>query len=164
MPRVRAVLRAQLPGVRLVRHKSDDDRNTLVAAASVHVPRSRMLPLRSEPAAIDQVTRQLFDVLATTAKSDQVRIQLILGVRTTPKRAPVIDGVRRTVVEGKFGQYGFGCSLRIGADAGHVARARMLVEGVAAAFRVLEVPGLSLTLRSQRRGQMHLAKSPLLWP
>lgn len=164
MARVRAVLRAQLPEVRLVRRKSDDDRNTLVAAASVHVPRSRMLPLRSEPAAIDQVTRQLFDVLATTARSDQVRIQLILGVRTTPKRAPVIDGVRRVVVEGKFGQYGFGCSLRIGADAGHVARARMLVEGVAAAFRVLEVPGLSLTLRSQRRGQMHLAKSPLLWP
>ncbi|WP_281964757.1 hypothetical protein [Serinicoccus marinus] len=95
LAKVRAVLRAQIPDVRITPTRSTFADADIDQAASVAVPHSRTLPLRHDPAAVEQVTRQLFDVLASTGRTELVRLQLILGPRTTPKIAPVIDGITR---------------------------------------------------------------------
>ena len=164
LTKVRAVLRAQIPDVRITPTRSTFADADIDHAASVAVPHSRTLPLRHDPAAVEQVTRQLFDVLASTGRTELVRLQLILGPRTTPKIAPVIDGISRSRIEGKFGEYGFGCALRIAARSGHEARARTLINGVAAAFHVLDVPGMTLRLRGQGRRAVHDVRTPFFWP
>lgn len=164
LPKVRAVLRAQIPNVRIIPTEATFADADIDQAASVAAPHSRALPLRHDTVAVEQVTRQLFEVLASTGTTELVRLQLILGPRTTPKIAPVIDGITRTKVEGKFGEYGFGCALRIAARSGHEARARSLINGVAAAFHVLDVPGMTLRLRGQGRRAVHDVRTPFFWP
>lgn len=164
MPKVRAAFRAHLPGVRLEPARSTFDDSHIDRAASVAVPCSRNLPLRHDGEAIEQVTRQLFDVFASAAPSDLIRLQLVLGPRTTPRRAPVIDGFSKTAIEAKFGQYGFGCALRIAARSGDPARTRQLISVTAAAFRVLQLPGVRIELRGQGMSAVEHVRSPFFWP
>lgn len=140
LPKLRALFRAHLPDVSLRPTNSVFSDISIEEARSVSAAHSRTVPLRHDVASIEQVTRQLFDVFASTAASDVLRLQLILGPRTAPKQAPVIDGISRTVIEGKFGQYGFGCALRIAVRAGHPARAKQLLSATAACFRCWKFP------------------------
>jgi len=164
LPKLRTKFRAHLPDVRLRGTTSAFADVAIERAAAITVRHSRTLPLRHDVATVDQVTRQLFDLFASTAPSDLLRLQLILGPRTTPKRAPDIDGISRTAIEAKFGQFGFGCALRIAAKAGHPERTRQLLSSAAAAFRVLELPGVRLDHRRVGRRQINELRSPFFWP
>lgn len=163
MPKVRAVLHSHVPGGRLVPTGSTfDDVDDLSAAALVRISRNRHLPLRT--ADPTDVTHSLLGVFATTGTSEVLRLQLVLGPRTRPRRGPQIDGIARTVIDAKHGQHGFGCALRIAAHSGAEVRARQLISSAAAALHVLEVPGVAISLSRTSKRSVAAVRSPFLWP
>lgn len=163
MPRIRAVLQAHLPDVRLLSVTSSFEAvDDVSLGGGLRIPRTRTEPLRRD--AIDHVTRQLFTVFGGTVTGEMIRVQLLLGPRTRPRRGPAIDGITRTVVEARHGQYGFGCALRIAVRADHEKRARHLIAQTAAAFRSVEVPGIAIGLGGQSRRTIVDVRTPFVWP
>lgn len=163
LQRVDAVIRTHLPETRLTKASSVfDGADQLSAAGTLRIRGSRDLPLAN--AQSETVARSLLGVLAGTRSHEVVRLQLLLGPRTRPRRARQLDGVARTVVKRKVGAHGFGCALRIAAQANTKGRAHHLVTSTAAAFRGLDVPGLSLHLGRIGPGAVVAVRTPFLWP
>lgn len=158
-----AVLRTHLPELRTRTAGSVfADVDQIGTAGNLRIRGSRHLPLGTEQT--EPVVRAVLDALMATRQQETLRLQLILGPRTTPRRAIEIDGISRTLTTRKAGQHGFGCALRVATRAETEPRARHLVSQVAAGLRGLEIPGVSISLG--RVGVRSVAEvgSPLLWP
>lgn len=131
-------------------------------AAQLRIPGARHLPLAERDT--ESVTRSLLAALAAPGTHEQLRLQVLLGVRTWPRTAPAQDDARRPAVDAKHGQHGFGCAIRIAASSGSTARARQLVNQAAAASRGLETPGVAISLRRIGARTVTGASSPFCWP
>ncbi|RNI17022.1 type IV secretory system conjugative DNA transfer family protein [Flexivirga caeni] len=134
----------------------------LSIAGYVRISRNRTLPLDERHT--DDVARSVLAVFASTGKSELLRLQVILGARTSPRRAPEVDGAARALVNAKYGQHGFGCAIRVAAGALDEARARTLVADTAAAFRGLELPGVHVAVSRSGVRAVTGVRSPFLWP
>lgn len=134
----------------------------LTVAAQVRISRSRYLPLGDRD--LEAVTRSLLGALAGAGRREVIRVQLVLGARSWPRRAPErVDASKRSL-EDKHAQHGFGCVVRIAAGSGSEARARQLVATAGAALRGLEVPGVAISLGRVAVKSVMAASSPFLWP
>ncbi|BAW91955.1 hypothetical protein CHIBA101_0078 [Actinomyces sp. Chiba101] len=152
---VQALALAHLPGVRLVRQSGmaadaelfRDDLGTdgAVAVANLHFRRRAGAALPSDSA--EAVTRSLLAVLAATRRDETVRVQLVLGGRQRPHEPDPPVGTATAVrrqTEAAQREHGFWSSLRVGAAAPHLERARGLVLAISAALRGLETPQVRL--------------------
>lgn len=159
------IVRTYLPEAQVRTHReAKADTDNLTVAGQLRISRSRSLPLASADAQVDSTARGLLAVFASTGRSELVRMQVVLGPRLRPRRAPEIEGVTRTVLASKSSQHGFGCCLRLAARSGHEARARQLVSSAASALRGLETPGVSMRLQRVSPRAIVDTRSPLLWP
>ena len=160
-PRVMAALRVSLPGLRATDSIPLAGVST-TQAAGVHLPGHRQRPVQS--ANVESVARAVLGALSQAGGNERVRLQLILGPRYRPRRLTDIEPDIRRDALAKYGQYRFGCSLRIGASAATPQRTRRLIDGVVAALRGMEAPGARLVLRRATVGAVEQARSPWLWP
>lgn len=158
-----AVLRAQLPELRSQPAASlFAEVDQITTAGNLRIRASRNLPLGSEQT--EPVVRAVLGALAAIRGEESLRLQLILGPRTKPRRAVEIDGISRNLTTRKAGQHGFGCALRLAAQAADEPRARQLLGQVAAALRGLEMPGVTISLGRVGVRSVADVRSPLLWP
>lgn len=134
----------------------------LSVAAQLRLSRSTELPLDSSH--LDTTARGLLAVFASTSLNELLRLQVVLGARLRPRRAPQIEGVSASVLARKASQPGFGCCLRLAACSGSEARARQLVASAAGALRGVQTPGVSLRLQRISRRAVLTVRSPWLWP
>lgn len=162
MAQLRRAVTTHLPDADLNTSGIHGDFDDLSLAGSLHMTRNRELPLGRDQRG--DVARSLLAVFAATKHSEVLRLQVILGRRTAPKRAPELDGISRTVIAGKHGQHGFGCAIRFASAARHEDRARNLLRDAAAALQGLEVPGVRISIKRSRTGSVVGARSPFLWP
>lgn len=162
---LRALLEADIPGARLV--PLTKQRASIVATAQLAVHGHRLRQMAVERA--EQTGRAVLGALAATQAHEELRLQIVLGSRlhpATPRPAPRRpgDAERRRLLATKTGQHGFGCVVRIGANAATLPRARALVSSLLAALTTLEAPGLRVGLRRSSRQSLDRASSPWLWP
>lgn len=161
--RIVGALGAHLPSLRSEEQASTfDGLSQRSVAASLRFVGDGAVPLKTDSSA--PVVRGLLAALTRAQGLESVDIQLILGPRRRPNRVgagtpPGELHVRRR----KAAEHSFGCSVRVAATA-DVPRARSLINGVVAALRGLETPGLRLHLRSASIRAFDEARSPFLWP
>lgn len=130
-------------------------------------------------------SRAVLAALSRSAKSETVRLQVILGPRRIPLAVPnqspsamvrpwwevawygnggQIDGEKRAALRSKVSQHGFACVVRIGAVAASRRRQEDLVLGVLAAIRSAETAGLQLRLTRESPRHLNSASRPWRWP
>lgn len=163
LSRIVSALRAHLPELRSEPEPSTFD-GLVDLVAGVRVRGDRALPLKVE--ATEPAVRGLLAVLAGTHGHESVHIQLVLGARHRPSQRATngAETRNRRRVANKESEHRFGCEVRLAASADDPARARSLVESVAAALRTLEVPGLRIRLTRGSAKAFTAASSPFLWP
>lgn len=165
-PRILAALLPHLPGLRSELSPHALQSGTLSQAGAVGLPGHRATPL--DTGQVEPVTRSVLAALAQARNGEVVRLQVILGARLRPRR--LRDGnagspapIRRDQTA-KLGEYRFGCTLRIAADARTPERTRRLIDGVTAGLRGLEAPGVRLSLRRTSTSAVEGIRSPFAWP
>lgn len=161
--RITSSLRAHLPELRAEPEASTFD-GLVDVVAGVRVKGDRALPLKAD--ATEPAVRGLLAALAGARGAERVHVQLVLGARHRPRQraAADVEARDRRRVALKEQEHRFGCEIRVAAQSDDEARARSLVESVAAALRVLEVPGLRIHLTRSSTRAFATANSPFLWP
>lgn len=137
-------------------------------AARLHIRGHRQASLdigQREP-----VARGVLAALSAARVKETVRLQVVLGPRYLPRRAPrpaTLPDSRATAERRdltlKLGQARFGCTVRIAASASE-PRAGVLVSGVISALRGLAAPGAAVSTRRSLRWAVTTAEPPFLWP
>jgi len=138
--RIADILRAHLPGL----HLTDISRSGEApdAAARLHYGGSAQRSLAAASAPV--TTRTLLASLARAGRGETVTLQLTLGPRQRPSLVRDGRGQDDRARAKKWSEARFGCDLRVGATSADPLRVRSLVNGVIAAARTLEVPGVRL--------------------
>ncbi len=139
--RIGDVLRAHLPGLHLV----GVTQRTIPADAAARLryrgSAQRQLATKSS----DTTTRTMLAALARAGHDESVTLQLTLGPRQRLRLVRDARGQEDRARAAKWSEPRFGCDLRVGATASNQARVRSLVNGIIAAARSLEVPGVGLS-------------------
>ncbi|RNI20722.1 type IV secretory system conjugative DNA transfer family protein [Flexivirga caeni] len=135
-------------------------------AATLRIASHRARPLRAGSGTEQlAVTRSLLATLAQAGTKEALRFQLVLGVRTWPRRLSTANGHKAPADEAaKLGQHGFGCCIRVLAISGSKERAGHLIGQVGAALRGLEAPGQAVRLVGCSPKSVTAVSSPFLWP
>ena len=168
MARVIETIRPHLGGLRVDQADARDTPPTPTVAAGLNIRGHRQTSLdvgRREP-----VARSVLAALACARADESVRLQVVLGARYAPRRAPRPESSRtnapavmRRELALKLGQARFGCAVRLAASADE-SRSRLLVGGVLSAFRGLEAPGVTTSLRRSSVRAVLAANAPFVWP
>lgn len=170
-------LMATVPGTQVTADKIE--RQTIGAAGSLRLT-SRSRAARSRDPEV--VVRAVLGALARVRSGEQLVVQLVLGARLSAR--PVATSARPTSTDltGLVGsalerdsearaarrlkqsQPGFGCVIRIGANAADAARRRSLIAGLLGGLRSVEAPGVRLRLVHEPAHRLNEARSPWRWP
>lgn len=131
------------------------------------------------------VVQALLAALARTQRDETLVLQLMLGPRRIPlavsQHSPSslvapwyavawhgkggqLDGEKRAALRSKVADYGFACTVRLGAVAGSPARRRSLILSLLSALRLAQAPGVTLSLRRESARRLNQAAPPLRWP
>ena len=160
--RVLAALDAHLAGLRHEPLSSTvDGLPRADQAAVLRFPGARRLPLRHDES--ESATRGLLAALSRARKQEAVYIQVVLGSRRRPSRVHDVQPHDRRAVGVKHGEHRFNCEVRVAATAADPARTRTLIDGVAAALRTLESPGVRMRLSRGSVRAFSRVSSPWIW-
>lgn len=159
-PRVLAVLATHLPDLR-TDPLANNDRDIDVAG-TLRLPGHRRTSLQTDQ--LEPVTRGVLSALSSARSGESVRLQVILGPRRRPARRYSDVAAERRDLAGKYGEYRFGCTIRIAANSATPDRSRRLAEGILGSLRGLDSPGVRIGLRRSRTSAATRASSPYLWP
>lgn len=132
-----------------------------VAAAAVRVAGHKGAQLNV--GAIEAASRGVLGALAGANEAELVRLQVIVGPRHRPRQMRDVSPELRSRVKAKYGEHRVSCEVRIGAKAEDEARARRLIQNVAASLRALESPGLAIRLKRSSLRALDEVRDPFLW-
>ena len=161
-PRVLAAMEAHLNGLRHERLSAApaiSDRAE--QAAALRLSGARHLPLKHD--ATETAIRGMLAGLSQARARETVSVQVVLGPRFRPSIAPDVVAHNRRATTLKHNEHRFGCEVRIAASTRDPVRTRTLINGVSAALRALEVPGVRLHLTRTTTSAFSRASSPWFW-
>ena len=158
--RLVSVVRELVPGCRVSRGVS----RRAVSQAVVVSARPVGAGLATER--LSAVVRAVLAALATTAKDEELVVQLQLGRRFSPQTlgrvepqgwlellglvpTPSLSGERGRRMRAQVGRHRAAASLRLGVRAASPLRQRVLLQGLLGALRLVEGPGVRLRARTE---------------
>ena len=169
--RLVSLVRELVPGCRVSRGGSRRavDQAVVVSARPVGVG------LATERLAA--VVRAVLAALATTAKDEELVVQLQLGRRFAPEALgrvepqgwlellglvpiPSATGERGRRMRAQVGRHRAAASLRLGVRAASPLRQRVLLQGLLGALRLLEGPGVRLRARTEHPAKLDSVRRP----
>lgn len=176
---IEQVIRGELPKVELLRVS---ERSAAGTAGNLKATtRHRQLRVDDPLPPV----RSVLGAVAAAREGETVVLQVVLGAGRVPLAIPnqspssttaswweplwygnrgALDGEKRSALRTKVGDHGFACVVRIGAT-GTTARRRQLIDGVLAALRTSEAPGVRLRLRRGDTQKLNNGTAPwLFWP
>lgn len=174
---VTRTLAQTVPGTQLSGH--DIKRPSVAAAGSLRLT-SAQRPLRSSDP--EAAVRAVLGALDRVRRGEQLEVQIVLGLRlsarpvasTAPSKSSDIalrigSGLEpgaeaRTARRQKQSEPGFGCTIRLGVEAGDKARRRSLLASTLAGLRCVEAPGVQLRLVPEPARRLNQVVSPWRWP
>ena len=123
------------------------------------------------------VVRAILAALATTAKDEELVVQLQLGRRFSPQvlgrvepqgwlellglvPIPSVTGERGRRMRAQVGRHRAAASLRLGVRAASPLRQRVLLQGLLGALRLLEGPGVRLRARTEHPAKLNGVRRP----
>lgn len=178
--RLAVQLRDLLHGSRLVDAEPSRpmmDRAAQVRLSTRHRPLDTADPVR--------IVRALLSSLTTARTNERLVLQLVLGPGTRSVTVPAnlsqsavqplwvtaldgtggkIDADSRQALRDKRGTPGIRLVIRLGVVAVEAARQKALLNGVLAALRTAEAPGVSLGLVLESAVRLHRVQLPWRWP
>lgn len=142
------------------------DQSGALAAVSVGAAVSLRGRHRSALAAdqTEVASRAVLAALAAAGSGEQICIQVMAGPRHRPRRVPASSDMPKALAHDLHGQHRFSCRIRIASTATNPARARHLIQAVAAGLRILEAPGVAVGLRPLSKWSLNRLSAPLIWP
>ena len=169
--RLVSVMRELVPGCRVSRGFS----RRAVDQAVVVSARPLGTPLATER--LVAVVRAVLAALATTAKDEELVVQLQLGRRFSPQvlgrvepqgwlellglvPIPSLSGERGRRLKAQVGRHRAAASLRLGVRAASPLRQRTLLQGLLGALRLLEGPGVRLRARTEHPAKLDSVRRP----
>lgn len=169
--RLVSVVRELVPGCRVSRGFS----RRAVSQAVVVSARPVGAGLATERLAA--VVRAVLAALATTAKDEELVVQLQLGRRFAPQAlgrvepqgwlellglvpVPSRSGERGRRMRAQVGRHRAAASLRLGVRAASPLRQRTLLQGLLGALRLLEGPGVRLRARTEQPAKLDSVRRP----
>ena len=169
--RLVAVVRELVPGCRVSRGFS----RRAVDQAVVVSARPLGTPLATERLAT--VVRAILAALASTAKDEELVVQLQLGRRFSPQvlgrvepqgwlellglvPIPSLSGERGRRLKAQVGRHRAAVCLRLGVRAASPLRQRTLLQGLLGALRLLEGPGVRLRARTEHPAKLDGVRRP----
>lgn len=169
--RLVSLVRELVPGCRVSRGVSRRavDQAVVVSARPVGTP------LATERLAA--VVRAVLAALATTAKDEELVVQLQVGRRFAPEAlgrvepqgwlellglvpAPSLSGERGRRMRAQVGRHRAAGCLRLGVRAASPLRQRVLLQGLLGALRLVEGPGVRLRARSEHPAKLNGVRRP----
>ena len=126
---------------------------------------------------LSAVVRAILAALATTAKDEELVVQLQLGRRFSPQvlgrvepqgwlellglvPIPSVTGERGRRMRAQVGRHRAAASLRLGVRAASPLRQRVLLQGLLGALRLLEGPGARLRARTEHPAKLDAVRRP----
>ena len=126
---------------------------------------------------LSAVVRAILAALATTAKDEELVVQLQLGRRFSPQvlgrvepqgwlellglvPIPSVTGERGRRMRAQVGRHRAAASLRLGVRAASPLRQRVLLQGLLGALRLLEGPGVRLRARTEHPAKLDGVRRP----
>ena len=126
---------------------------------------------------LSAVVRAVLAALATTAKDEELVVQLQLGRRFSPQTLgrvepqgwlellglvpiPSLSGERGRRMRAQVGRHRAAASLRLGVRAASPLRQRVLLLGLLGALRLLEGPGVRLRARTEHPAKLDVVRRP----
>ena len=126
---------------------------------------------------LSAVVRAVLAALATTAKDEELVVQLQLGRRFSPQTLgrvepqgwlellglvpiPSLSGERGRRMRAQVGRHRAAASLRLGVRAASPLRQRVLLQGLLGALRLLEGPGVRLRARMESPARLDGVRRP----
>ena len=123
------------------------------------------------------VVRAVLAALATTAKDEELVVQLQLGRRFSPQALgrvepqgwlellglvpiPSLSGERGRRLKAQVGRHRAAVCLRLGVRAASPLRQRVLLQGLLGALRLLEGPGVRLRARTEHPAKLNGVRRP----
>ena len=169
--RLARVVRELVPGCRVSRGVS----RRAVSQAVVVSARPVGAGLATER--LSAVVRAVLAALATTAKDEELVVQLQLGRRFSPEVCgrvepqgwlellglvpiPSLSGERGRRMRAQVGRHRAAGCLRLGVRAASPLRQRMLLQGLLGALRLLEGPGVRLRARTEHPAKLDAVRRP----
>ena len=169
--RLVSVVRELVPGCRVSRGVS----RRAVDQAVVVSARPLGTPLETER--LTTVVRAVLAALASTAKDEELVVQLQLGRRFSPQvlgrvepqgwlellglvPIPSLSGERGRRLKAQLGRHRAAASLRLGVRAASPLRQRTLLQGLLGALRLLESPGVRLRARTENPAKLNGVRRP----
>ena len=169
--RLARVVRELVPGCRVSRGVSRRavDQAVVVSARPVGTP------LATER--LTTVVRAVLAALATTAKDEELVVQLQLGQRFSPQAlgrvepqgwlellglvpVPSLSGERGRRLRAQLGRHRAAVCLRLGVRAASPLRQRTLLQGLLGALRLVEGPGVRLRARTEHPAKLNGVRRP----
>ena len=169
--RLVSVVRELVPGCRVSRGFS----RRAVSQAVVVSARPLGTPLATERLAT--VVRAILAALASTAKDEELVVQLQLGRRFSPQvlgrvepqgwlellglvPVPSLSGERGRRMRAQVGRHRAAACLRLGVRAASPLRQRVLLQGLLGALRLVEGPGVRLRARMEHPAKLEAVRRP----
>ena len=166
-----SVVRELVPGCRVSRGFS---RRTVGQAVVVS---ARPVGAGLATERLSAVVRAVLAALATTAKDEELVVQLQLGRRFAPQvlgrvepqgwlellglvSPPSVTGERGRRLKAQVGQHRAAVCLRLGVRAASPLRQRVLLQGLLGALRLLEGPGVRLRARTDNPAKLDSVRRP----
>lgn len=173
-----AVRRAveQLVEGAIVTNVDPADRRRVTTARRIQLSTSMR---QLEPADAVASHRSILHALSAVGKGEQLIIQVVLGPRHHPTRAPqqpargdqplvskLLHGVladtrpdARKAVQDKLGQHAFTAAVRIGVHASTAERRQVLLTGLTAAMSTAESPDVRILLRQEKPDRVNTPRA-----
>ena len=169
--RLVSVVRELVPGCRVSRGVS----RRVVDQAVVVSARPVGTPLATER--LTTVVRAVLAALASTAKDEELVVQLQLGRRFSPQALgrvepqgwlellglvpiPSLSGERGRRLKAQMGRHRAAVCLRLGVRAASPLRQRTLLQGLLGALRLVEGPGVRLRARTENPARLDGVRRP----
>ncbi len=146
----------------------------------------RYRPVRSDDTGL--VARTVMHKLAQLHGGERAVLQIVLGPRLDPRAAPVtpdpwsaqawsdtitqvatgrerqVEPEARRALQSKVAEPGFHLSIRVGVTAAADERCEAIAQGLLAALRVAQAPGVGFGLRRERPRSIVAGSTPWRWP
>ena len=169
--RLVSVVRELVPGCRVSRGFS---RRTVSQAVVVS---ARPVGMGLAVERLSAVVRAVLAALATTAKDEELVVQLQLGRRFSPQvlgrvepqgwlellglvPIPSLSGERGRRLKAQVGRHRAAVCLRLGVRAASPLRRRTLLQGLLGALRLVEGPGVRLRARTEHPAKLDSVRRP----
>lgn len=169
--RLVSLVRELVPGCRV----SCGFSRRAVSQAVVVSARPLGTPLATER--LTTVVRAVLAALATTAKDEELVVQLQLGRRFSPQALgrvepqgwlellglvpiPSVSGERGRRLKAQMGRHRAAVCLRLGVRAASPLRQRTLLQGLLGALRLVEGPGVRLRARTEHPAKLDSVRRP----